>query len=357
MKVTGIHLRRVRIPLKTPYRLSYHTFEAFEPLIVEVRAADGHVGWGEGHVSLDPGGETGEQGWAFAQAVAPGLVGGSVEAALEALEPRVGESPVAATALITAFETLGDHPLLRLDSDFRWPLLTAFNATAEPGISKEVEARLEQGFRTLKIKVGGDADADLEYMAAVQRAVAGRATLRIDANQGFTEDDAIRFAAGLEPQGVELFEQPCAAEDWDANAAVAAASPVPLMLDEPICSIDDIERAAPIAGIGLCKLKLKRFGGLGRLETALTRVGELGMTPVLGDGLSADIGCWMEACVARATIDNAGEFNGYLKPAESLLDNPPGFENGHMTLVSGYRPRVNRDRLEALTFDRASFGE
>jgi hypothetical protein len=34
------------------------------------------------------------------------------------------------------------------------------------------------------------------------------------------------------------------------------------------------------------------------------------MEPVLGDGLS-EIGCWMEACVARTTIHNAGEFNGF----------------------------------------------
>jgi len=54
-----------------------------------------------------------------------------------------------------------------------------------------------------------------------------------------------------------LFEQPCHSDDWDANASVAKVSTVPIMLDEPICGLDDIERAADIPNVGFCKLKLK----------------------------------------------------------------------------------------------------
>jgi hypothetical protein len=35
------------------------------------------------------------------------------------------------------------------------------------------------------------------------------------------------------------------------------------------------------------------------------------MEPVLGDGLGIELGCWMEGCVARTTIRNAGEFTGF----------------------------------------------
>ena len=47
-----------------------------------------------------------------------------------------------------------------------------------------------------------------------------------------------------------------------ANARVASVSPVPVMLDEPICELADVKRASAIANVGFCKLKLKRFGGL-----------------------------------------------------------------------------------------------
>jgi L-alanine-DL-glutamate epimerase-like enolase superfamily enzyme len=250
-------------------------------------------------------------------------------------------SPVAAGALIVALEMLEDNPLLRLERDVTLPLLTPVNGRGEAELEAELAGRLDQGFTTFKVKVGKDVDADLARVAIIQRALAGRASMRLDANRAYTRDQGRRFAAALDPAGIELFEQPCAAEDWDANGAVAAASTVPLMLDEAICGVGDIERAATMEGVGFCKLKLKRFGGLDRLKAALERVRELGMEPVLGDGLSSDLGCWMEACVARSTIRNAGEFNGFLKAKGGLFTEALRFEQGHMVLKAGFRPNID----------------
>ena len=52
------------------------------------------------------------------------------------------------------------------------------------------------------------------------------------------------------------------------------------------------------------------------------------MEPVLGNGVACEIGCWMEACVARTLIGNAGEMNGFLKPVTRLLANPVRFDGG-----------------------------
>ena len=57
---------------------------------------------------------------------------------------------------------------------------------------------------------------------------------------------------------------------------------------------------------------------------------QLGMEPVLGDGLSSEIGCWMEACVASVTIRNAGEFNRFLKPNVRLFVEPLQFAAGEL---------------------------
>ena len=165
----------------------------------------------------------------------------------------------------------------------------------------------------------------------------------------------MRFASALDPTGIELFEQPCDSDDWDANAAVAAASTVPLMLDEPICTLDDIERAGGIANVRFCKLKLKRFGSLDRLHEGLLRVRACGMEPVLGDGLGSEVQSWLEACVARSTIRNAGEFNGFLKPEDRLLDPPLTFVDGSIRLPAGYRPALDRDAVEKFTTAKLDF--
>jgi L-Ala-D/L-Glu epimerase len=347
MKLAEITLRIVRLPLIRPYVLSYRTYTEFEPIIVEVRDDDGRVGWGEGHISPGSSSETREGGWDFCREHAQALVGKDTGAAKATIAARADASKVAATALITAIEMLEEHPALRVEREVKLPLLTPFNSSAPAEIEAEVEQRLAEGFRTFKIKVGKDADADIRRVRTIQRATAGRATLRIDANRAYSATDACRFAAALDPAGIELFEQPCEADDWDANAAVADVSSVPIMLDEPICTIADVERAGGIRNVGFCKLKLKRFGGLALLAEALAAVRTCGMEPVLGDGLGTELSCWMEACVATKTIGNAGEFNGFLKPKLRLFAEPLRFAAGELVLSPGFRPTLDRDLMAA----------
>ena len=347
MKLQEITLRTVRLPLIRPYVLSYRTFTEFEPIIVQVRDSDGRVGWGEGHISPGSSTETRNGGWAFCREHAAAVIGKNAHEAKAIISAHVGASKVAATALLTAIEMLEDHPLLKLDREARLPLLTPFNSSAPDEIGPEVERRLEEGFRTFKIKVGKDPADDLRRVHTIQRAIDGRATMRIDANRAFSESDACRFAASLDPSGIELFEQPCRAEDWDANAHVAEVSTVPVMLDEPICELADVKRASTIPNVGFCKLKLKRFGGLDLLREALDAVNGAGMESVLGDGLSSELCCWMEACVARVTIRNAGEFNGFLKPKVRLFAEPLHFTAGELVIPPGFRPVIDPDVLAA----------
>jgi L-alanine-DL-glutamate epimerase-like enolase superfamily enzyme len=335
------------VPLKQPYKLSYRTFTDFEPIIVEMRSRDGFIGWGEGHISPGSSSETREGGWQFYRRYAERIAGRDTSDAMAILSSVMHESKVAATALLTAIEMLEGEPLLEAGEGARLPLLSPVNATGESEIADEIEQRIAEGFRTFKVKVGNDAVADTKRVRAIQKAVDGRATMRIDANRAYGESDAIAFATALDPEGIELFEQPCDAEDWDTNAKVARVSPVPVMLDEPICTIADIERAGQIGNVGFCKLKLKRFGGIKRLHEALKAVRVHGMEPVLGDGLGLDIACWMEAAIARTTIRNAGEFNGFLKARASLLEEPIEFKGGDLVLKPGFVPRIDRAALKA----------
>lgn len=354
-KITTMLLRRLRLPLIRPYRLSYRTFEEFEPYLVEVADDNGRTGFADGHISPGSSAETRDGGWTFIRELIPKMLGQDAATAKATVLTRFEDSKVAATALASAIEVLERHPLLEVDSDTVLPLLTPINALDQAGIEKEIESWLAQGFRTFKVKVGKDVAADLERVAIIQKAVGKRATLRLDANRAFNRDDGMKFASALDPSGIELFEQPCDSNDWDANAAVASVSTVPLMLDEPICTLADIDRAAGIKGVRLCKLKLKRFGSLEKLHEGLTRVRACGMEPVLGDGLGSEVQSWLEACVARSTIRNAGEFNGFLKPKDRLLDPPLVFTEGALCVPAGYRPALDSTAVERFTTAKLEF--
>ena len=100
------------------------------------------------------------------------------------------------------------------------------------------------------------------------------------------------------------------------------------------------------------KLKLMKAGSIENLMRQLRRIGELGMIPVLGNGVASDPGCWMEACVADVLIDNAGEMNGFLKPNSKLFTEPLTVSNGAIDMPSRTPSLVD---LSAVALDHRAF--
>jgi hypothetical protein len=101
--------------------------------------------------------------------------------------------------------------------------------------------------------------------------------------------------------------------------------------------------------VGYVKVKMKKLGGLDRLAEALRRIRQVRLKAVLGDGVATDISCWMEACVARGTIANAGEMNGFLKLRTRLFESDLPFSAGAIRLSPGWQPVVSMDVLERHT--------
>lgn len=344
--IERINIRRLRIPLVTPYRLSFGLVEHFDTIVVECAAANGSFGLGEATVLTGYTEETIEQSWRAAQEMADALVSLPGADAKAWLDRRVDALPFTVTALATALEMLERSPYLEFDHPVAVPILGMLNAVGEEAMPSEVEKLLAAGYRTIKVKVGTDVARDLAHVATAQRLVGGRATLRIDANQGFSAEEGMAFARALDPAGIELFEQPCAAGDWDAHLAVARVSRVPMMLDESIYGMADIERAAELQAARFIKLKLMKLGTLRALVQGLDRIRTLGMTPVLGNGVACDLGCWMEACIAARHIDNAGEMNGFLKTRAQILSEELKVRDAVIELRPGFTPRLAADRLE-----------
>ena len=62
---------------------------------------------------------------------------------------------------------------------------------------------------------------------------------------------------------------------------------------------------------------------------------------------ASNSGAGWKACVARSTIRNAGEFNGFLKPKARLFAEPLNFDAGALVLAPGFTPVIDRDVLSA----------
>jgi len=350
-KITHVNLFRVDQPLINPYKLSYNIFNSFEPLLVQIIDDEGNEGWGEQHISPGSSSETREGGWTFVKVLASLILNKKYYEAKYTISRLSRFSKVAATSMITAIEMLANNNSLSEKQPIKLKLLTAFSSEESFKIKDELDELLEKGFTTFKIKVGKDVKADLKKIALIQFHLKKRGTLRIDANRGYSKFDGSLFAKSINPESIELFEQPCNADDWDANTAVANVSNVPIMLDESICSLEDIKKASLIPGVGLCKLKLKRFLSVLELSNAIKYAHKLGLKVVIGDGLGSEINCWMEAKVAHDLLDNAGEYNGFIKikPEAKILKNHLKFEKGYLTIKKDWYPEIDSKKLEKYT--------
>jgi len=161
----------------------------------------------------------------------------------------------------------------------------------EPEIVAE-RARRAADFPALKIKVGGP--GDLATLEAVREVFDG--PIRVDANTGWTPEDALAILPDLERLGVELIEQPFPARRLDQLRWLQERSSLPIVADESCVSIDDLEGlVGVVAGVNV---KLAKCGGIEPARWMLERAHELGFRTFLGCMEETSVGIAGSAVVA-----------------------------------------------------------
>lgn len=188
------------------------------------------------------------------------------------------------------------------------PMVTSFTigiADFEEMVRKAEEARQ---FRVIKIKTGRDLDHDIRFMTELRRRMPDH-VLRVDANAGYTLDQARRAAKAFADLGVEYLEQPLAKGNLEELEILHRDCPLPLYVDEDSVIASDLPRlAGKVDGINI---KLMKSGGLAeaRRMLALARV----------YGFKVMIGCMIETSVGIAAAAALGPFADNLDLDGSLL--------------------------------------
>jgi o-succinylbenzoate synthase len=155
------------------------------------------------------------------------------------------------------------------------------NRTLSAGPAEEVAAHakegLREGYQCFKVKVGR-AD-DEERVAAVREAIGSWPALRLDANGVWGVEEAVERIKALEPNDIELVEQPCAT--LPELAEVRRRISTPIAADESITGPDDVRAAAAAGACDAVNVKLASCGGVGRARAAIRAAGEAGMAAYL----------------------------------------------------------------------------
>jgi L-Ala-D/L-Glu epimerase len=278
----------ITLQLRNPFRLSYGVSETRRAFWIRLA---GDEGWGEGtipsyyHISEADMAAT----WTAAAVRQAPLPDDPTD--IPAWVGDDGPAPARSALDLALHDRIARRrgvPLYELLGLPRPPALpTSFTvAIAEPAEMARLalEAR---GYSVIKVKLGGG-DDDEARLAAV-RAARPDARLRIDANAGWTADEAVERVAALERFGLEMVEQPVAKDDFAGLGYVQAHTSVPVLADESLCSLDDLERLYA-AGVRAINLKLMKVGGLAPGLRIARRARELGMRIMLGCMIETSLG-------------------------------------------------------------------
>ena len=161
----------------------------------------------------------------------------------------------------------------------------------EPAVVAERATRAS-GFPALKIKVGGP--QDLATLRAVRGVYDG--PIRVDANTGWTRDDAERLLPELIDLGVELIEQPFEARAYRDLAWLQERSSLPIVADESAVVLEDLDAlVGVVAGVNV---KLAKCGGIAAATEMLEAATALGFRTFLGCMEETSVGITASAAVA-----------------------------------------------------------
>jgi L-alanine-DL-glutamate epimerase-like enolase superfamily enzyme len=349
MRITGIEIIPVKLPLVEPFVISYGTFPDVESVLVRVETDAGLSGWGEGTPDPIVTGETFGGVVETLKVLAPALLGRDPrdrDGAMRALDARAGHAPAAKAALDIALHDLvgkaSGLPLWALLGGRTKPHLTisrVVSLKSPEEMAADAVKHVESGFRTVKLKVGvfDDVRADIRRVAAVREAVGDAIGIKIDVNQGWrTAGVAIQGARGVAAYHPEYVEQPVDWRDLEGLADVRRASGLAIMADEAIHDARDALRAVQLRACDLINIKLMKTGGL---------LGALRLNAVAATaGYTCQVGTMVESSIASSAglhlalaLENVQtvEMGGPLMLAEDIGPLRAHYDRDRVTVPDG----------------------
>jgi L-alanine-DL-glutamate epimerase-like enolase superfamily enzyme len=347
MKITRIFAHRVELPLREgSYKWSGgKSVSVFDSTIVGVETDGGIVGYGE-VCPLGP---------FYLPAYADG-----VRAGLREIGPGLlGVDPRELMKLNQRMEAaLKGHPYVKSGIDMAcWDILgqvagvpvcvlmggrfgesvrlyRAISQESPEAMAGKVAGYRAEGYTRFQLKVGGEADVDIERIRAVRAVLNSGERLVADANTGWTQHEAMRVVRAVRDVDVYI-EQPCLT--YEECLAVRRHCDHPFVLDETIDSLEMLLRARNDGAMDVVNLKISKLGGLTRTKQVRDLCVSMGIAMTLEDSWGGDITTAAIAHLAHSTPEElrftSTDFNSYV--TVSTAEGAPKREKGLMKAGDG----------------------
>lgn len=312
MRIDKIELKHISIPLKKTFKTALRTVDSAENTVVLVHTDDGLTGFGEAPPTKAITGEDNESiRAAINEYIIPALTGqdmSDMDMLQQKLHGSVSGNNSAKAAVDMALYDLYTRqlgkPLYQYLGGYRNKVETDITISINEPEEMEADAAAaaEQGFSALKLKVGIDAEKDVQRVKCIRNAVGKDMKIRLDANQGWEVDEAIRTIRTLEDLDldIELVEQPVKARDFAGLKKVKDNVNTIIMADESMFTAQDARELLEMQAADLLNIKLMKCGGIYKALQIVDIAEEYGVECMLGSMVESKISLTAAAHLAAA---------------------------------------------------------
>jgi L-alanine-DL-glutamate epimerase-like enolase superfamily enzyme len=317
-RIDHLTVHTVPVPLRRPFVTAVRRADGIDAVLVEVVDSDGRSGWGEAAASWRVTGESPASIRAVVTGPLADLVVGREASEVPALSDELARSVIHNSAARSAVDC-ALYDLAAQDAGVSLSrylgggdaMLRTDMTISAGGTDELVRAALEHcrnGFGTLKIKVGADHD-DANAVLAVREAIGGAVVLRVDANQGWDAEQAVRIIRFWEDHEVnlEFVEQPVAARSLEDLAMVTKHVDTPVLADESVWTMHDLNEILVRRCADLINVKLAKTGGISEAMRMIAAATQSGIGVVIGCMMESHVGIAAAAAIAGtlAEVDGA----------------------------------------------------
>lgn len=370
VKIERVEVFGVAMPLVGEYKNAYLSKSLVKAAVVRITATGGLTGCGSIEPTPGYSKESTEDNLRVLESRLAPLVTGldptNVHGILETVEPAVAGHLDAKAAIemacvdlaarlagVSVHTYLGGAVKERL-------LFNAWIGILPPDeAARETLQWKEQGFRSAKVKVGGDIRADRDRVTAIREAVGPDFQLRIDANAGYDADTSIELARMVAPYNLQLFEQPVPDHDLAGMARVrreASALGISIMADESVLDHASLIRIIKADAADIVKVKVMKQGGVLTTRRMIATAEAAGIRCVVGHGFGLGPHTMAEIMVAAtsANVLDGLECVGPLKTQDDVVTEKLDLSGGSLALPGGPGLGVSLDDAKLAKYRLAS---
>ncbi len=323
--------QRLQLPLMHQFAVAFSQKHYAENVFIELQH-NGTIGYGEAAPSYFYG-ESAQTVIDFLQRERDFLSQAplDIDQIMLQLEQRCPGNYAAKAAInLALFDILGKqanlpvHRLLGIDSS--GPMVTSFTIGIDSVEMIRTKVVAAANYPILKIKLGSDHDE--EIVETVRQFTSG--PLRIDANEGWSREQAVAKIRWLEQFNFELVEQPLPAEAIEDTRWVRERVNIPIFADESLRTGHNLEQL--VEAFDGVNIKLMKCGGISTAVKLAARAKALGLKTMLG--------CFIESSLAISAAAQIAPLFDYLDLDGALLLKTDPFDgvkiiNGQFTLPQG----------------------